>query len=205
MNLIYGKNYARAEDGTPIRSYDDDHFDLLLGYDKEPIGARLNSTRVALVKKYMKKGFILDYGCGAGNFMRAISNLPGMVCFGFDVMDKSVSMLKETNRYSDSIEEYDYVSMWDVIEHLERPMDLLDEVKIGCTLFMSVPIVRSFDALKEWKHYRPNEHLHYWNFTGFGEFMKEAGFMCLEHNTKETDAGREDIDTFVFKKILQRT
>jgi len=91
------------------------------------------------------------------------------------------------------------VTFWDSLEHIPSPKDLLMRVKKQ-TVFVSIPIINNILFVRTSKHYKPNEHFWYFTKEGFINYMDGQGFSCEDHNTMETDAGREDIDTFVFRR-----
>jgi len=66
--------------------------------------------------------------------------------------------------------------------------------------FVSLPIFRDAHHARTSKHFRPDEHYWYWTRAGFIWFAERCGFSVIEHNTMESLAGREDIETFVLAR-----
>lgn len=210
MKLIHESNYSYAEPGTKVRSYDDDHYKLLESYEGKEIGEAITKNRIKMVKGVFKKmthKSLLDYGCGSGYFIKELAKKTKLnTIYGYDVLEKTTDWLKGKGIYYD-LEKEDQelyplgcITMWDVIEHLPEPRKVLDKIKKGTYLLISVPLTNNLSKLKEWKHYRPYEHLHYWTYVGFVEYMIKAGFKLLDRNYNETLAGREDIWSFTFIK-----
>ena len=56
-------------------------------------------------------------------------------------------------------------------------------------------------AIMESKHYRPREHLWYYSHRGLVNNMSDAGFDFITVDNYEIEAGREDIYSYVFKKV----
>jgi hypothetical protein len=65
---------------------------------------------------------------------------------------------------------------------------------------MSIPIFSGKDHALASKHFRPDEH--YWYFTKVGlmGFMLGLGFTCRSESSFEIALGREDIQTFAFRR-----
>lgn len=175
--------------------YDGSYFDKCFSYEGTEIEKKINQGRIDFVRKYYK-GFLLDIGVGCGTF---IKRRP--MTLGYDINPKAVEWLKQENKYSDKIECFDAFSFWDVLEHINNHSDYLCRIRVGTYLFCSIPVFFDLGRIKESKHYRPGEHLHYWTASGLIDYMKALyGFECLEVDDFETQAGREDILSFAFKK-----
>ena len=69
----------------------------------------------------------------------------------------------------------------------------------GEELGVSSAFVSSAHALAS-KHFKPNEHLWYFTDRGIKRFMFEHGFGFFGQNELETDAGREGIGSYAFKR-----
>jgi hypothetical protein len=66
---------------------------------------------------------------------------------------------------------------------------------------VSCPIYENSEHILRSKHFRKDEHCWYWTEQGLITFMRHYGFEVVESNRMESDIGREDIGTFVFKRI----
>jgi 2-polyprenyl-3-methyl-5-hydroxy-6-metoxy-1,4-benzoquinol methylase len=207
MKLIINdsNDYAISENTTDIRTYDTEHYNLLKSYENKTIGNRITHFRIDLAEQYCKYTNILDIGCGTGHFIRMYHNVVQCFVYGYDILQETVKWLKDNNMYIDPFNAIpDHIcgiTMFDVIEHLPDPSIILEKIRKNAYTIISVPIIRSLDNVKQWKHYRPKEHLHYWTREGFIKYMMNNGFECLEESDYETRAGREDIMTFVFQKV----
>lgn len=179
--------------------YDDAYFDRFDEYRGTEIHRRLIAARVDFVRKYGCESSI-DVGIGAGTFVEA------MDCHGFDVMPKAVAWLKDRGKYRSPYEilgnSPDAITCWDSLEHIEHPNDLLECVRPGRYLFVSLPIFRDLDDIMGSKHYRPGEHLTYWTADGLKAWCARHGLTCVAENQMETDIGREAIGTFVFRRNI---
>lgn len=113
-----------------------------------------------------KSGNVLELGCGAGQFIRAIKNKrPDINCYGCDI---SKTAIEEANKigggikydvseennlpYEDNF--FDSVLIFDVLEHVENPDIILKEVnrilKPGGMFFAYVPSEGDFLSLWFW-------------------------------------------------------
>lgn len=182
--------------------YNDAYFDEYKRRGETKIGKELNRRRFETVTRVCPQNKILDIGVGALNFIDMIKDR----AYGYDIMDKSVKLLKEKELYIDPYKEWPNdisgVTFWDSLEHLPDPNKLLSKLNIYNFVFVSIPIIEDIMKVKTWKHYKPNEH--YWYFTrkGFINWMRNFGFI-LEGAVLdfEIKAGRTDIYTFIFRKI----
>ncbi len=109
------------------------------------------SARAAVSSENLR---ILEVGCGAGQFMRAIQKLrTHTMCFGCDISESALALARGANDgvtyaindnrlpYDDSF--FDVVCIFDVLEHVEHPAKVLAEVrrvlKPGGLLYAFVP------------------------------------------------------------------
>ncbi len=131
----------------------------------------------------------LDYGCGAGDFLKYIAN-KGIHAVGVEPHQQSREKLLrdkmtvyQPKEYFDSTAVYDCITMWHVLEHLHNPIDVLRQhhqsLSTSGTLLIAVPNHQSYDA----KHYQeywaaydvPRHICHYDDYT-MSLLAKETGF-----------------------------
>jgi 2-polyprenyl-3-methyl-5-hydroxy-6-metoxy-1,4-benzoquinol methylase len=175
------------------------HYDRLAS---TPMSAAINAARVALLARHAPAGCsVLDVGAASGTFVRA-AEAAGFSAKGFDVIPAAVDRLKARDAFSTDQSEFDAVTMWDSLEHMDRPGEYLGRVRKGAYLMAAIPVVEDLRRVRESKHYKPGEHLYYWTPHGFIDFMALYGFRLLETSSHETDAGRESIGAFAFKRDL---
>jgi hypothetical protein len=160
-------------------------------YSSGGIGVALTNARRAFVENVMSDfENICDVGIGSGQFV----SMTG--CYGIDVNPLANEWLTSISRYADPLERrFAALTMWDVLEHIDDPRDLLTATD---KIFTSLPIHLDVEACLTSKHLRPNEHI--WHFTeaGVKNFMSLFGFECHMISTIETQLGREDIMSFYF-------
>lgn len=179
-------------------SYDDAYFAKYEGYAQTKLGEQLTAARVELVKRHRCES-VLDVGIGCGSFVEAFGNAQG-----FDVMPKAIEWLESRGLFRSPYGIHgnapDAITCWDSLEHIEQPGELLDCVKPGMHLFVSLPIFRGHDDIRQSKHYRPGEHLTYWTHSGFIDYCSREGLALVESNLAESLLGREAIRSYVFRR-----
>jgi len=138
-----------------------EHYNTVLEYNS-PIRDHTEEICEALDLEFDNRNY-LDLGCGDGSFGRYVRYLGGTcvnVDFAHKRLDLGGGICADINHYDDA-GEYDYVSFWDVLEHLERPLEVLHRWS-HCVRVASVPI---FD--------RHETHLHVFrDFQHIVEFFR---------------------------------
>lgn len=95
----------------------------------------LHTEHLKQIEKFKKKGNLLDIGCFAGYFLE-LAKERGWNTFGIEpskwasnmarsrnikIIGNDIQKIRIKNAY------YDVITMWDVIEHLSNPIDVLDK------------------------------------------------------------------------------
>ena len=191
-----GIGYLELPDQEHV--YDKEYWTRYQSMKNTSMGKQLTKARIDLANKYVDSpNNVIDVGIGNGQFVEEYG------CFGSDINPYAIEWLKSINKYSTIDDDYGYKwqTYWDVWEHLT-----LDEMKhaikhnhIG--IIMSMPIYNSFEHCTISKHLRPLEHRWYFTVSGLILFMERLGYRCLEVSSIETKIGREDIKSFVFRKL----
>lgn len=176
--------------------YDGAYWDKYRALDRTPVGDRLTAARVSLVQRFYKgpaRGLV-DIGIGGGRFV------DDMDCAGFDINTEALIWLEKHGRYVNPwAAPVEAATFWDSLEHIHDPRPLLANIKAWA--FVSIPIFENYAHVRRSKHYRTDEHCLYFTRPGLTRFMGGAGFELVLSNTMEQSAGREDIGTFVFRRI----
>lgn len=196
-----------AQDGVAYQtdmatrvSYDADYLAKCDAYADGDIAKSVNAGRCALLQRHLAvDASVLDIGAGSGAFVRAAASW-GFSAKGFDVIPETVNRLRAEGLYADHAKTFDAVTMWDVLEHIEDPSVVLDTVRIGGMLFVSIPVFHYLYRIRESRHYRHGEHLYYFTPCGFVSWMALHGFTMLEQSSHETTAGRDSIAAFAFRR-----
>lgn len=193
-NLIWFPKFGIGYYPVTESPYDENYWNKYLLMEETEIGQKLNNARIDLVNKYIFKE-LLDIGIGSGAFVKGIKK-----CYGFDINPHAVDWLKSKNRYLEP-RPIDAISFWDSIEHIHNPANVLKYALKY--VFISTPIYDDKNHILKSKHFRPDEHCWYFTKEGLKNFMSNYGFACVEYTDIETRIGREDIGSFVFKRVSE--
>lgn len=138
------------------------------------INIRHKFSMLSLAKKNSK---LLDYGCGAGDFL-AFAKTKNLDVMGVEPNPKALEIARKKvgkNRVSNielkNIHEtFDIITLWHVLEHIPNLYEFIDELKVhlnpGGNIYIAVPNYKSFDAQfykKYWAAYDVPRHL--WHFS----------------------------------------
>lgn len=179
-----------------VGQYDKAYWDKYVKYRADPIADSLMKSRSDFVERLYGNGPVVDIGIGSGHFIdwRRAST------FGYDVNPIAIRWLLDRDLWWDPyVRDPEAITCWDSLEHMARPEALVRCVKK--LIFLSIPIFVDRGHVIQSKHYRPDEHFWYFTRDGLIEWMLRYGFRLVEENQMETDLGREDIGTFVFKRV----
>lgn len=175
--------------------YGQDYLKKYMDYAETSMGEKLLEIRLDIIKSYTH---LLDIGVGSGHIIDNKKNSKG-----FDVNPVMIKKLKAEKRwcnpYKEDLNQFDVITFFDSFEHIEKPEILLNKITTQ-TLVIAIPIFRNKQHLLKSKHYRPDEHFHYFTKKGFLSYMKNLGLHCLKISESEIDLGREDIYTFTFSR-----
>ena len=176
------------------------YWDKYRAYAETERGGVLRRQRDDFAAKYARS--VLDIGVGCGDF---VLNWTGGPAFGWDVSTTAQNWLAAHGKLleptADNLRTVQAVTLWDTFEHLPEPSKLLDAIPSGRYLLTSLPVFADLRRIRQSRHYRPGEHLTYWTADGLIRYLDRAGFTLLErHDRETTEAGREAIETFAFRK-----
>jgi len=176
--------------------YDEFYKDRYVEYKDAEIGRKLLELRTSQIYRHIRKGTLLDYGCATGEFHQSLNG--GIIGHGYDV-----------NPYygfpkKDIVNPY-ILTMWDCIEHLDYPQNVI-QIFNPAFLFVSTPSTDDFKGkdLGQWRHYRPHEHVHYFNEASLKTFFDMNAYEVLETNYDESkirkSGGDRNILTMIGRK-----
>ncbi|MEX2221172.1 MAG: class I SAM-dependent methyltransferase [Candidatus Rokuibacteriota bacterium] len=175
--------------------------------------SRTVADRLALVGSYRRlPGRLLDVGCGTGVFVCAAQD-GGWEATGVDASAWAVAMggqrcprarfraglLSEIDFPAGS---FDVVTLWDVLEHVPRPVETLEKIRswlaLDGWLFLSLPNAESRIARLMGKRWvlLLREHLWYFSPATIAALLSRTGFML--------DSVRPKLVPFSLAHILDR-
>lgn len=160
-----------------------------------------NKRRIRIIQKYLSNNDkVLDFGCATGEFVDYAKN--DFCMFGCDVSYDAINIAKakypdiskhlyNLDEFSLSEEVYSAVVLWDVIEHIEYPFELIcrlrDKITSGGYLVMSTPNIGAIFAKitkSLWPFMTPPEHLCFFTKKSLYYIAKKTGFTVLKWKTK---------------------
>lgn len=140
------------------------------------------AKKVRLIKRYTNGKNILDYGCGTGEFLYQCQK-NGFETIGYEPnqgakLQTQKKGIRTINDLKDPKSEYDVITAWHVIEHVqdlrETVKTLKSKLKKDGVLVIAVPNLNSFDShhYKEfWAALDVPRHLYHFTKTTFGKLV----------------------------------
>ncbi|HNW55874.1 MAG TPA: class I SAM-dependent methyltransferase [bacterium] len=134
---------------------------------------------------------VLEFGCGTGEFLAELAK-HGADVYGVDIDNSAIAIARSAfslnNLFPMSIgdfvknpprAEFDYLTMFEVFEHVDNPIDILQSahrlLKNGGKIFISIPSRdRIFLNFSGWDF--PYHHLSRWDGQSFTTILKLNGF-----------------------------
>ena len=194
LHEMYQEEYWTSE-----RAKDFGYTDYL---DDAPLYLRTYAMRARLLDGYKPEpGRVLDVGCAAGFFLKVMHD-KGWQTTGLEISQPMVDYASRTlglpdMRRGDLLSAelpagaFDVVSLWDVIEHLERPDVHLARARElladdGVLVLETQDVSSGFARLmgRRWQHYKHEEHLYHFDPRTVARLLDEAGFEVLENTPR---------------------
>lgn len=132
--------------------------------------------RLGYLGGFVQSGRVLDIGYGDGAFIRA-ARRAGFEAFGYDVAS-GASDVPTVESLSGA---WDIVTCFDSLEHFDNPSSVF---MVRPSLFLvtipNLPTGVSDEGLKAWRHYKPDEHLHYFTRYSIRRLFHRHGYALGE-------------------------
>jgi 2-polyprenyl-3-methyl-5-hydroxy-6-metoxy-1,4-benzoquinol methylase len=139
---------------------------------------------------------LLDYGCGRGTLLKVAGEF-GALSVGIesDPVARSIAAKQTSTQVFASLREmqssqhdaeFDFITLWTVIEHLRTPWDELAQLRqllrpggwlLICT--MDISCLRARWQREKWEQYTNPTHFYYFNPRSLGRAVLAAGFSEL--------------------------
>ncbi|RLT39926.1 MAG: class I SAM-dependent methyltransferase [Chloroflexi bacterium] len=143
----------------------------------------------ALASAFPQRGKLLDFGCAAGYFLE-MARSDGWEIAGVELSTEmartatqSLGIPVVSNLAALPPGTFQAITLWEVIEHLPRPIDVLAQLSArlspGGALMLSTPNTAHWQAVRakeKWVAFRPPSHLLYFTPTTLQRALSAAGF-----------------------------
>ena len=144
----------------------------------------LDYKKKILLEQVKNNSSILDYGCGAGEFIKKIEG--DFKIYGFEPNETARSFAQKkvsSGKFISTLEEVennslDAITLWHVFEHIENQQEILDtfyrKLSANGKLIIAVPNPTSHDAKKYkefWAAYDVPRHIFHFSKNGMLELM----------------------------------
>jgi SAM-dependent methyltransferase len=150
--------------------------------------------REAIVRRVKRNGRVLDFGCGSGSFARYLSgrgyDVVGLEPFslGRPLEEDRLLLLREPlESAAPKLGQFDVITMWHVLEHLSRPIDVLRRLSNllapDGVLIVSVPNFQSWQSRVfrgGWFHLDPPRHVIHFESDTLAKCLQRASFEVMD-------------------------
>jgi SAM-dependent methyltransferase len=208
-------------------------------YEAEAEGrARTAVEHFNIVRRFVATGSLLDVGCASGGFLQVCAQ-NGFQVTGVEPAAGLANKARESLSGKGAVlcvtfqqtsfppDSFDVVTLWDVLEHVPKPMEFLrlcgSLLKPGGYLFANVPDLNSFQARvlgRRWPLLLP-EHFNYFTRKSLTLCAEQTGFELLrfgrrpaffsvgyifhrlsQHNIPGAKLGKQFVDTTRLNRLI---
>jgi len=173
-------------------------------YDNNNLNNNLNKQRpnsismvLSILRKYKLKGKVLEIGCGKGYLLNELKKEGIYECFGIEPSPTASKFAMENfglniknelfNGKSAFTFLFDVVILVDVIEHLNNPREVFNNIrrvlKPGGIVIVSTGNINSLNYKlfgKYWGYFRSWEHISFFNKNSINKLCKLTNFEIIE-------------------------
>lgn len=137
----------------------------------------INNLKLLSTYGYSKDKSMLDFGTGDGTFV----DVAGDKCYGIDFKETNQPRVFK-NLIDLPIQNFEFITMWGVLEHLENPIKTLLELKKILKPGGILALTTVYAEGQIPYHYKPVEHLTYWTIDSFSYIFNRVGLDILRHS-----------------------
>ena len=159
-----------------------------------------DSRRVKNLNKYIKGKSILDFGCGAGGFLKIAKKIAKDIS-GIEPEERIQQFWKGKinikGNLTDFNKKFDLITCFHVVEHLDDPISIIHNLKKylkkNGVLIIEVPnhddaLISTYKAKEFIESYYWSQHLYVFNDRTLKKIIAKAGFknICIEQVQRYT-------------------
>ena len=190
LKELYSEEYFKNDHSSILgySNYLQDQKNIIKTFDK----------RLKAIEAFVFPGKLLDIGCATGFFMHS-AKIRGWKVEGVEISEYAASYAKECFAFKIYVGDvlqinlpantYDLITMWDVVEHLTNPVEVIQALKRTLKknglLVFSTPDVGSLPAKlikHKWIGYKlSDEHLTYFSKKTIVLLLEKAGFSLVSN------------------------
>ena len=199
--LLYNKSYYSSDDNNEGYS----NYNGMSVTHKSTFEKRLDFIE----RNYKEGGLVLDFGCALGHFCEVAKNRNWNV-IGSDINTYAAEFVKKKYNVDTFICDIsnppiknniaDLVCLYDLIEHVPNPKKSLKAIKNilkdDGILHIVTPDSNSISSIifgRYWFHYKPKEHLFYFNKHNLSKILKQMGYNILKVRSNTSYMTLKDI------------
>ena len=181
MNLPEGYAYEGTfiKQITPERIAYDENYISQCRTTEQMAYMRLGWLAAHFSYESLKQFCVVDIGSGQG-IMLPVLEKACKVVKNYDLSGPSITKEELESTH------WDLIVLNDVLEHYDNINDLF-KLKWSFALisFPETPVVQSFDELRTWRHFRPNEHIYHLHVVGMREWVNRNNARVVKANNFE--------------------
>jgi hypothetical protein len=155
----------------------------------------MSYLRLGFLSAWVSGGRLLDIGYGDGEFVK-LATQAGFDAYGYEVHGVDCGV-----REASLHEEWDIITAFDSLEHIPYLDKVRSSIRRSKYVFISIPWrPNTFPKCKEWKHYRPGEHMHYFSQKSLDIFIDKPILRCvaLEDVIRRSNTNMPNIYTVIY-------
>jgi 2-polyprenyl-3-methyl-5-hydroxy-6-metoxy-1,4-benzoquinol methylase len=145
-----------------------------------------------IIEQLVKKGSLLDYGCGTGEFLLEMHQA-GWQTIGYEPAEKAAKIVREyglqmIRNLSEIKSKLNVITMWHVLEHVHQANELLEKIHQVLDsegmLIIAVPNRLSFEAQmyrSNWVAWDTPRHLYHFTPADMARLLDKHSFQIVDH------------------------
>lgn len=176
------------------QNYKDDSVTQAIRSGNNWVKIQRHKLRFKFIQKYIKSGKLFDLGAGWGHFMLAGKEL-GYDVYGIEISEQPYLYCKNDLKLPvdhidffqmDESNQFDIITMWDVLEHIDKADDFLVKcnklTKPGGYLVIQVPQIDSYFAKKHQSNWKMMglDHVNYFSKKTITQILNNHGYEVLK-------------------------